>query len=555
VARELDSEARRARLERLGADLALTLRRVARDANRRGELYASDLEMQEDRRALEETAAEGFWARFSTEPLPVLEFLENKVARQVGEGEALTLDYLGTELPRFVGAFPRFELVSGELPPPGTRGILLGHGAYEQTFKHPIAVRLEELRRELQRGNTLAADERLRTLVERNVAELPDLVARLDVEHTPALRDALARFLGHPGELEALLTEFLALDDGNFEARYQFFHGGMKPFLPLYRVKPGDTLTLKNVLERGPGVPVKVWGTFRFQGLGGDTSIVNTLSIVDLVTARHLADRPTLAQQQEARELIGSLGFSASAKDLSTTATFGKPQIVDVEASTPSREAPVFERTEGLSQHFTEEELKGGSVLQAALVLAPGASPDAVSERIRGLAQERKLPLALATWEQVGGFISAALGMSRLLLGVLALLLGGFVLLVSMGTLLLLARERVGEVGTLRAVGMQRRQVLISLLLEGLLLGGVGGFAGSALGAALVGWGARDGLPVRDEALQFFLGGAVLYPRLDAGQVVGVGLGVMLMMGLAGLVPAWRGSSVTPRVAMSRRED
>src|SRR3712207_7923498 len=49
VAREPDSESRRARLERMGADLALTLRRVAGDSGRRDELYASDAEMQEDK--------------------------------------------------------------------------------------------------------------------------------------------------------------------------------------------------------------------------------------------------------------------------------------------------------------------------------------------------------------------------------------------------------------------------------------------------------------------------------------------------------------------------
>jgi ABC-type lipoprotein release transport system permease subunit len=256
----------------------------------------------------------------------------------------------------------------------------------------------------------------------------------------------------------------------------------------------------------------------------------------------------------EAKQLRTTFGFKGSGQDLSPTA-FGRPQVIDAEASTTASEVPVFEKTEGLPPRFTDEELKSGSVLQAALVLEPGASSEAVSERIQALAGERKLPLALATWEQVGGYVSGALGMSRVLLVVLALLLGGFVLLVSTGTLLLLARERVGEVGTLRAVGMQRRQIFVSLLLEGLLLGGVGGFAGSGLGAALVRWGARDGLPVRDETLQFFLGGAVLYPGLDAWQVVGVGLGVMAVMVAAGLVPAWRGSAVTPIVAMRRRED
>jgi ABC-type lipoprotein release transport system permease subunit len=554
VAREPDSEARKARLEQIGADLARTFQRMARDARRRAEAFASEADLLEDERALEQATSEAFWARFPTEPLPALEFLENRVAKQAGEGESSTLDYLGTDLPQFVRAFPRFELVSGELPPAGSRGILLGQGAYEQYFKHPIASRLDQLKRELDRGSTLAGDERLRTQVERNLAELPDLVSRLDVERATALRAVLARSLGHEGELEALLVEFLTLDDGNFGARYQLFYGEMKPHLPLYRVRPGDTLNLRQILEGGPRVAVRVWGTFRFRGIGGDTSLVNTLSLVDLVTARSLTERPTRADKEEAQQLRTSLGFSSAPEELSPT-SFGRPTIIDAEATLTPSEAPVLERTEGVASHFTLDELKGDSVLQAALVLRPDAEPEDVSERIRRLVVERQLPLTLATWEEVGGHISGALGMIRLLLWVLAVLLGFFVLLVSAGTLLLLARERVGEVGTLRAVGMQRRQVFLSLLLEGLLLGGVGGLVGSGLGAALLRWGLGDGLPIEDESLQFFLGGAVLYLRLEVSQMLGVALGVMVVMVAAVLVPAWRGSSVTPIVAMSRRED
>ncbi|WP_375771703.1 FtsX-like permease family protein [Archangium gephyra] len=556
VVREPPSSEREARLERLAGDLSRTLRRVARDASQRGEAFANDVDAQEDQRALETATSDPFWERFSREPLPALEFLENQVARQVGEGETLFLDYLGTDLPRFARAFPRFELVSGQMPPPGTRGLLLGQGAYEQHFKLPMAYRLDELRRERERGNTLAADERLRTLAERNVAEVPDLLGRLDVERAAALRDTLARLVGHPGELEVLLAEFLKLDDGNFEERYGLFYRELVPHLPLYRVHPGDTLMLKGVLERNAGVPVKVWGTFRFKGLGGDFSRANTTSLVDLLTVRHLAERPIRAQVEESRQLLTSFGMSGAPGQLSLDA-FAPPSIEDVENAPEASgtQAPVLEKTKGPAQTFTPEELVADGILQAALVLKPGAEPERVAERIQQLAGERKLPLATAGWQEVGGFVSGVVGMLQVLLVVLSALLGFFVLLVSAGTLLLLARERVGEVGTLRAVGMQRRQVLVSLLLEGLFLGGGGSALGIGLGAALLVMGMGQGLPVHDESLQFFLGGPVLHPQLETWHMVVVGVGVMGVVLVSALVPAWRGSAVSPLVAMSRRED
>ncbi|OJT18522.1 permease [Archangium sp. Cb G35] len=553
VAREPASEERRARLTRLAEDLRHTLERVARDARRRDEAFANDAAAQEDVLALEEAASERFWARFAEEPLPVLEFLENRVARQAGEGASIGVDYLGTDVPLFAKAFSRFELVTGELPPPGTRGLLLGHGAYEQYFKLPIAARLDELKRERERGSTFAGDEWTRTLVARNQSELGDLLSRLDVERASALRAVLVRLLGHEGELDALLKEFLSLDDGNFDARYASFYAELAPHLPLYHVRPGDTLVLRGALEVGSGVPVRVWGTFRFRGLGGDNSRANSTSLVDLVTARLLADRMTRSQEEEARRLLDSLGMSG-AQEVSAT-EFGLPTVVDVESVAPGGAEPLFARdAAGPSTRFTDAEQKDG-VLHAALVLKPGVSSEDVAGRIRQLAGERKLPLELAGWEEVGGFVSGLVGMSRLLLFALALLVGLFVLLVSAGTLLLLARERVGEVGTLRAVGMQRSQVFVGLLWEGLLLGAVGSVLGIALGAAVLVGAAGQGLPVRDESLQFFLGGPVLYLRLEAWHALAVGLGCMAVVMGASLVPAWRGSSVTPIVAMRQRED
>ena len=550
VAREPASPERDARLGRLAADLRRTMERVVQDERRREEAFTGEGIVAEDRLALEEVSSEAFWTRFTAEPLPALELIENRVAKLAGEGESLPLDYLGTEPVRFARAFPRFELVSGQLPPPGSRGVLLGQAAYEQNFKLPIALRMDELHRELSRGGQLAGDERLRTLVERNLAEVPELLARLDVERSSALQAALARVLGHPGELEPLLREFLSVEDGNFESRHGLFYSELAPHLPLYRVRLGDTLTLRNRVLTAASVPVRIWGTFRFSGLGGDTSQVNATSLVDLVSARLLAGRQTQEQARESQELIEAFGMD---REKLSPGGFSRLEIVDPEPGA-AEAVPVSNPKEVLPETFTEGELLGGSVPQAAILLRPEASPERVSERIRQLAGERKQALAVTGWQEVGGAFSGVVEMSQVVLLVFAGLLGFFVLLVSAGTLLLMAKERVGEVGTQRAIGMQRREVFLGMLLEGLVLGGLGGVLGSALGAGLLMAVVGGGMPVGDE-LQFFLGGAVLRPHLGVGHGLTVTLGVLGVVSVAALVPAWRGSAVEPVVAMRRRED
>ncbi|WP_163785700.1 ABC transporter permease [Myxococcus vastator] len=553
VARAPASAERDARLGRMADDLRRALERVARDSRRRDEAFSQSVGSEEDARALEQALAPSFWERFGAEPLPVLEFLENRVAKQVGEGESMYLDYVGTDLGGFAKAFGRFELVSGELPPRGTRGLLLGQAVYERSFKLPMAVRLDELKRERERGATFAGDERLGTQVERSLAEIPDLLSRLDVERATALRASLEGVLGEPGELEPLLEKFWALDDGNFDARFQAFYGTLAPHLPLYRVRPGDTLVLKGTLDNDPGVAVKVWGTYRFRGLGGDGSQANGASLLDLATVRHLSGRMTREQMEEAKRLLAAVGMD-SKEEAPSFDTFSPPRMLDVEPAAPTEEAPAptFARA-SLPPTFDAADLEDG-IFHAALVLTPDADADAVAERIQQLAQAKGVPLATADWREVGGFVTGMVGMTQVLLVALGGMMGLFVLGVSAGTLLLLARERVGEVGTLRAVGMQRRDVFFGLMLEGLVLGAVGSLLGHGLGAALL-WGlGSDGIAVRDEALQFFLGGAVLRPELAAWHAAVVSVGVTLVVLVATWIPAWRGSAVTPAVAMRLRE-
>jgi len=92
-------------------------------------------------------------------------------------------------------------------------------------------------------------------------------------------------------------------------------------------------------------------------------------------------------------------------------------------------------------------------------------------------------------------------------------------------------------------------------LLEGLVLGLVGAVGGTAFAALLLALVPGEGLPVSDGILQFFLGGPRLVPRLEAGLGVTVVVMVMVEVLLASLWPAWRGSTVSPRVAMSRSDD
>ena len=133
----------------------------------------------------------------------------------------------------------------------------------------------------------------------------------------------------------------------------------------------------------------------------------------------------------------------------------------------------------------------------------------------------------------------------------LALILGTVSLVVTVlliGTLLTIAvNERLAEIATLRAIGVQRRTVLASVLADGLVLTIVGGSVGLVLGLAAARYldSILTGFPGLPAAFSFFV--ARPADLLKAGVV-------LLATGmLAGLYPAWLAAS-TPIAATLRAE-
>ena len=117
-------------------------------------------------------------------------------------------------------------------------------------------------------------------------------------------------------------------------------------------------------------------------------------------------------------------------------------------------------------------------------------------------------------------------------LGAVALLVGG----VGIANVMVISvLERRGEIGLRRALGATRRHIAVQFLGESLILAGLGGLAGVALGAAIT------------AGYAWYQGWAILIPMT---AVVG-GLGAALLIGaVAGLYPAMRASRVSPTEAL-----
>ncbi|WP_343161167.1 FtsX-like permease family protein [Halogeometricum sp. CBA1124] len=103
--------------------------------------------------------------------------------------------------------------------------------------------------------------------------------------------------------------------------------------------------------------------------------------------------------------------------------------------------------------------------------------------------------------------------------------------------------ERREEIGVLRAVGVQRIDVLRTILVEAGLLGVAGGLAG--VGLAVV------GTAVLYVAIPEVTLSVVLAARNGGFLLLAFGFGVAVSL-LSGLYPAWRAASRPPVDALRR---
>jgi putative ABC transport system permease protein len=123
-------------------------------------------------------------------------------------------------------------------------------------------------------------------------------------------------------------------------------------------------------------------------------------------------------------------------------------------------------------------------------------------------------------------------------------------------TVLMAAYERVREIGTLRAMGMTRAGVVQLFVIEGGLLGVVGGALGAALGGAAVWRGAEQGIDLaamvqgNREAMSAIPFSTMLYLNFDPSVVlIGFSFGLVVAVA-ASVYPAIAASSMSPADAV-----
>lgn len=146
----------------------------------------------------------------------------------------------------------------------------------------------------------------------------------------------------------------------------------------------------------------------------------------------------------------------------------------------------------------------------------------------------------LVPWFELADFYNKTVELFGRQVGIVRLLIALIVMLSISNTLAMSVMERTTEIGTVMALGVKRRQVMFQFILEGAMLGVVGGLVGVALGALLGTAISAVGIPMPPP------------PGMDVGFTgeidVSLGLSIegfllaFITTSLASLFPAWKAS-------------
>jgi putative ABC transport system permease protein len=157
--------------------------------------------------------------------------------------------------------------------------------------------------------------------------------------------------------------------------------------------------------------------------------------------------------------------------------------------------------------------------------------------------------LDVTTWEDELSFVNWVVAVLGLLTVVLTSVLLVIIAVGIMNTLWIAIRERTREVGTLRAIGMQRGRVLVMFMVEALMLSLFGTLLGAALG--ILACEAITAAHIRaPEVVRLMLLSDQWHLRWEPGSVLTGVLLVTICSMLVSLIPSFLAARMKPVTAM-----
>lgn len=159
------------------------------------------------------------------------------------------------------------------------------------------------------------------------------------------------------------------------------------------------------------------------------------------------------------------------------------------------------------------------------------------------------------TWTQIFGNIYDNIRFSRTIVGFLLWLLVGVAAFNLVVSLIMIVRDKRGDIAILRTLGASPRTISHIFMTQGCMVGLIGTLLGVA-GGVVLSLTVSDIASFIEQVLGIHLLSAEVYPvdflpsQIRIVDILGVSIGVFVLALLATLYPAWRASRVQPAEAL-----
>ncbi|MCP3097603.1 FtsX-like permease family protein [Myxococcus sp. K15C18031901] len=517
--------------------------------------------------ALARARSDAFWNGFEQDPFGSLEFLENRIAPQLPDGDLLDLRYVGTDLDAFQKSFDRMEIVDGQRVPQGKRGMLMSKFFYENFLKLKSALRLDNIKQERDVNHKLIAeDPQLQRWVKENQTQTREILFQLDPIKARIATERLQKALGsQEASLEKLLSAFFTTTDENFDERYQRFYQDLAPLLELYRLRMGDPITITAFTRSGyvQSVNMRVYGTYQFKGLE-KSAMAGLINLMDLMSFRDLYGYLTADRKAEIADLQKGSGLREVSRADAEESLFGEGSgntlVADatpglIEDSKPFEGGMGALRREDLAARvYSQDEIEKGVALSAAVILKDPEKLQQTLQELKQAGTDAGMKLRVVSWQTAAGFMGQFVLLAKMVLYFAVFIIFVVAIVIINNAMMMATLQRVREVGTMRAIGAQRSFVLSMVLVETVVLGLVFGAGGALLGSGIMAVLNSAGIPAGNEALYFFFSGPRLHPTLSAGNLLAAFVIVLVVSAISTLYPAFLATRVSPLQAMQTDE-
>ena len=169
-----------------------------------------------------------------------------------------------------------------------------------------------------------------------------------------------------------------------------------------------------------------------------------------------------------------------------------------------------------------------------------------LEQQLGGLTNKEGQPVfEVHTWEKLSPFYNIA-KMIDLMTLFIKVMLVAIVLVSIMNVMIMAVYERIGEIGTIAAIGTTPGKILPLFLAEGFLLAIVGTVTGTVISLLAI-------AGLNSASLTFNFGmqtGLILRPTISVGEIVPILAIVIGISVLASLQPAWKAAKMDPITAL-----